>query len=100
MQEKTVTSVTFHATIANSNHQFSAPAEMTLLEAARAAGITLPSSCRNGMCRTCRCLLRSGAVHYRIEWPGLSITEKEDGHVLPCVAYPLSDLVLDEPRVC
>ena len=88
----------FHATLAGSHQQFTAPAEVTLLDAARAAGIILPSSCRNGTCRTCRCLLRSGSVHYRIEWPGLSIAEKEDGYVLPCVAYPLSDLVLDEPR--
>lgn len=88
----------YRVTIAGSDRQCSAPATMSLLEATRHAGITLPSSCRNGTCRTCRCLLRSGEVHYRIEWPGLSITEKEDGYVLPCVAYPLSDLVLDEPR--
>ena len=62
----------------------------SLLENERFTSLALPR---------CRCLLRRGMVHYRIEWPGLSITEKEDGYVLPCVAYPLSDLVLDEPRV-
>jgi hypothetical protein len=33
-------------------------------------------------------------VTYRIEWPGLSGEEKQDGYMLPCVAYPQSDLVL------
>ena len=88
----------YQAALVSLDQQFNAPASMTLLDAARAAGITLPSSCRNGTCRTCRCRLRCGEVHYHIAWPGLSLTEKEDGYVLPCVAYPLSDVLMDEPR--
>ena len=38
--------------------------------------------------------LTSGSVHYRIEWPGLSAEEKQAGYILPCVAYPLSDVVI------
>jgi hypothetical protein len=38
--------------------------------------------------------LESGSVSYRIAWPGLSVEEKKDGWILPCVAYPQSDLVL------
>ena len=33
-------------------------------------------------------------VVYRIEWPGLSLDEKREGCILPCVAYPVSDVVL------
>ena len=88
----------YQVSIANLDRQFNAPATLTLLEASRHAGITLPSSCRNGTCRTCLCRLHSGQVHYQIEWPGISSTEKEDGYILPCVAYPASDLVLDDPR--
>jgi hypothetical protein len=40
----------------------------------------------------------SGRVKYRIEWPGLSAEEKADGYILPCVALPESDLVIDVPR--
>jgi ferredoxin len=69
----------------------------SLLEAAQASGIDLPRSCRNGTCRSCLCKLRSGRVHYRIEWPGLSADEKAEGYVLPCVALPDSDVVLDVP---
>jgi hypothetical protein len=36
----------------------------------------------------------NGTVRYDIEWPGLSAEEKAEGCVLPCVAYPCSDLTL------
>ncbi|MBA4328236.1 MAG: ferredoxin [Polaromonas sp.] len=73
---------------------FDAPAGTPLLLSALQAGLFLDSSCRNGTCRTCLCRLASGQVTYRIEWPGLSAEEKADGYILPCVAYPASDLVL------
>lgn len=73
---------------------FDAPATLPLLLAAELAGLSLASSCRNGTCRTCICRLTSGRVEYRIEWPGLSAEEKQAGYILPCVAYPLSDLVI------
>ena len=28
----------------------------------------------------------------------LSSDEKKDGYILPCIAYPQSDLVIEEPR--
>jgi ferredoxin len=74
-----------------------APADRPLLASALAAGVALRSSCRNGTCRACLCRMRSGSVVYRIEWPGLSPDEKEDGFVLPCVAYPTSDVTLEAP---
>ena len=70
----------------------------TLLQAADAAGIELPSSCRNGTCRTCICQLVSGQVRHIVEWPGLSVDEKDEGWILPCVAEALDDLTLDAPR--
>lgn len=66
----------------------------SLLEAALAAGIPLPRSCRNGTCRACLCPLLSGQIRYRIDWPGLSADEKADGLILPCVALPLGDVVI------
>ena len=73
---------------------FEAPASLPLLQAAELAGQSLASSCRNGTCRTCMCQLTSGQVVYRIEWPGLSAEEKQEGFILPCVAYPSSDVML------
>ncbi|CAB3655445.1 MAG: 2Fe-2S iron-sulfur cluster-binding protein [Achromobacter pulmonis] len=74
--------------------RFEADADTTLLAAAQAAGIKLPSSCRNGTCRACMCLLLAGQVAYRIEWPGLSRDEKDEGWILPCVAQARSALAL------
>ena len=87
----------FRATIAQRGLTFDAPASLALLQSAEAAGLEglrMDSSCRNGTCRTCMCQLVSGEVMYRIEWPGLSREEKQDGCILPCVAYPLSDVVI------
>ncbi len=75
------------------------PANHTLLEAALLFGMRAPNSCRNGTCRTCICRLASGEVGYKIMWPGLSKEEKEEGLILPCVAMPLTDVVLDAPHV-
>lgn len=74
---------------------FDAPASRPLLQSALLAGIFLESSCRNGSCRSCICRLASGQVTYRIAWPGLSAEEKADGFILPCVAYPASDVVIE-----
>lgn len=74
--------------------RFSAPSDRTLLRSAEEAGVPLPSSCRNGTCRTCLQPLAAGEVRYRIPWPGLLPEERAGGWVLPCVAYPASDLAI------
>lgn len=65
-----------------------------LLLSMEQGGSNWPSSCRNGVCRTCIGRLHSGTVRYAIEWPGLSSEEQAEGYVLPCVAYPCSDVHL------
>ena len=87
----------FRASIQPSGWQFDAPESLPLLSAARLAAIDLPASCRNGTCRTCMCRMVSGSVTYRIEWPGLTREEKAEGYILPCVAHPASDVVIDIP---
>ena len=73
---------------------FDAWPEQPLLTSLEAGLINWPSSCRNGTCRTCIGQLASGQVRYEIDWPGLSAEEKAEGYVLPCVAYPCSDVTL------
>ncbi len=88
----------FTVRLAPDGKTFEAPATRPLLEAAELAGVTmLASSCRNGTSRSCICQLSSGQVAYRIEWPGLSPDEKREGFILPCVAYALTDLVIELP---
>ncbi|MEY2893792.1 MAG: hypothetical protein RJA98_3700 [Pseudomonadota bacterium] len=84
-------------TIAPGGFTASVDAGQSLLEAALAAGITLPSSCRNGTCRACFCRIDAGQVRYRVAWPGLSLEEKTEGWTLPCVALPLGDVTLQQP---
>ncbi|MFY8055900.1 MAG: 2Fe-2S iron-sulfur cluster-binding protein [Limnohabitans sp.] len=76
--------------------QYDVEGDLSLLEAADMSRVQLPSSCRNGTCRTCMCRLLSGEVSYAIEWPGLTAEEKAEGYVLPCVARPLSNVVLEQ----
>ena len=82
-----------------SGRSFDADAGQTVLAAAAQAGVELPNSCRNGTCRACLTPLRRGDVHYRIPWPGLLPEERDGRWILPCVAFPLSDLVLQDPGV-
>lgn len=76
--------------------QYDVEGDLSLLEAADFGRVQLPSSCRNGTCRTCMCRLISGTVRYVIEWPGLSAEEKAEGWILPCVAKPTSDVVIEQ----
>lgn len=68
----------------------------TVLQAALAAGLALPSSCRNGTCRACLSRLVAGEIRYLIEWPGVSAEEKSEGYFLPCVACPQTDIVMEK----
>ena len=78
--------------------RFEARADESLLKAGLRAMAPMRSSCRNGTCRTCLCRLDAGEIAYEIEWPGLTREEKAEGLVLPCVARPLSDVVLRYPE--
>ena len=76
---------------------FQALPGQSVLAAALAQGVRLPSSCRNGTCRACLCQLRAGQIAWLIEWPGLSREEKAEGCILPCVATALTPLVIALP---
>ena len=98
MSEKDAEPVaSYRAVLQPSGRSFAAPADRPLLLAAQDAGIPLVSSCRNGTCRACLRPLHAGEVRYRIAWPGLLPEERAGGRwVLPCVAYPASDVVLGD----
>jgi ferredoxin len=87
----------FNARIAPEGGSFDAWPEQTLLHSLEQGGLLWPSSCRSGTCRTCIGHLVSGQVRYEMAWPGLTAEEKAEGCVLPCVAFPVSDVVLKDP---
>ena len=72
--------------------------EQSLLTSLEMGGLNWPSSCRSGSCRTCMCQMTAGQVRYEMDWPGLLPEEKAEGWVLPCVAFPLQDVVLLDPQ--
>lgn len=67
-------------------------AHASILDAALAAGIDLPYSCKGGMCCTCRAKVLEGKVrmdrNYSLEQPDL-----DAGYVLACQSHPLTDTV-------
>ena len=65
------------------------PSAGSLLDAADAAGLSLPSGCRAGQCESCSLPVASGTVAHLGPYDG------EPDHCLTCRAVPVSDLVLD-----
>jgi len=67
-----------------------------VLQAALAAGLNLPHSCKSGHCSSCRARLVAGEIHYPHGRPlGITAEEAESGQVLLCQARPRSDLVVE-----
>jgi CDP-4-dehydro-6-deoxyglucose reductase len=78
-----------------SGREFSAESGSSLLDAASAAGIALPYSCRTGRCSTCKALVQSGQTRPRTKETGLSCEEIEAGWILTCVRSAETDVELD-----
>jgi len=78
-----------------SGREFAAESGVSLLDAASAAGIALPYSCRTGRCSTCKALVQRGQTCPRTEETGLSSEEIEAGWILTCVRSAETDVELD-----
>jgi ferredoxin len=68
--------------------------DMFVLDAARRAGVRLPSSCSKGLCGTCKSKLISGTVDMK-HGGGIRQREIDAGLALLCCSKPTSDLVVD-----
>ncbi|MFG3258462.1 FAD-binding oxidoreductase [Streptomyces sp. NPDC048172] len=66
----------------------------SVLEAAARAGITLPSSCGQGMCGSCATTLEKGSVDMRHNG-GIRPRDIARDRILLCCSTPLEDLVID-----
>lgn len=65
----------------------------TVLAAAQAAGVDLPSSCEAGVCASCRARLLVGEVELISDF-ALDPDERAAGYVLVCQALPRSATLL------
>jgi len=86
-------SFTIHADLDGVRHSFACSADQTVLAAAEAAGVPLPSSCCSGVCTTCAALISRGSVE-QSDAMGVRQELREQGFALLCVAFPRSDLEL------
>jgi ferredoxin len=64
-----------------------APSDRTIYEAANAANVNLPGSCRSGSCSSCAVQLIAGEVD-QSEQSFLDNRQLAEGFILTCVAYP------------
>ena len=92
--------MSFKVTVLPAGREFPVESGQTVLEAALAAGIVLPYSCRNGTCSTCEGRVVSG--EYDAGPAPARILDAADlarGHTLLCQACPSSDLVVEAREV-
>jgi ring-1,2-phenylacetyl-CoA epoxidase subunit PaaE len=76
-------------------HRFVVPNGGHVVDAALAAGVRVPYSCKGGMCCTCRAKLIEGVADMSINF-SLEPWEIEKGFILTCQAVPKSErLVVD-----
>ena len=66
-----------------------------VLDAGIAAGMRLASSCRKGLCGTCKSKLISGKVDMK-HGGGIRQREIDQGMFLPCCSKPLTNLVVEK----
>lgn len=83
----------FEVTLHKSGTTVDVAADQTILEALRAAGHSVVSSCESGTCGTCKCGLIRGEVEHR---DIVLMEEEKQDHIMICVSRAKSGgLVLD-----
>lgn len=92
--------MSFKVTVQPSRHEFIVEDGQSVLDAALAAGIVLPYSCRNGACSTCKGKVLEGAYEGGPNSEQIiPAEEREQGYTLFCQAKPLSDLTIEAHEV-
>src|SRR5690606_35751035 len=92
--------MSFKVTVLPSQHEFTVEDGQSVLDAALAAGIVLPYSCRNGACSTCKGRVVEGTYEGGPNSAQIiSEEEREQGYTLFCQAKPLTDLTIEAHEV-
>ncbi len=77
----------FQVRLAKSGRTIGIPAELTILETLRRAGVDVPSSCESGTCGTCKTVLLHGIAEHR----DLVLSDHErDNRIMVCISRAVS----------
>lgn len=88
--------MTHWVTLKPSGHRFEVPDGMSILQAGLNAGFSLPYSCRQGVCSSCRGAVRDGVLDFGEVHPAyLSEADRAKGFAHLCQAKPLGDLTIE-----
>jgi CDP-4-dehydro-6-deoxyglucose reductase len=88
--------MSFKVTLRPTGHQFQAPSDTSILQAALAAELIIPYGCKDGACGSCKARVISGQIdHARSPVTTLTTTERENGMGLMCCARALSDVEVE-----
>lgn len=68
-----------------------------VLDAFLRQGITIPFSCRDGVCHSCKQIAVSGSIPVAAQ-KGLTGAQCEQGYFLPCSCVPTEDMVIMSPQ--
>ena len=79
---------------ARSGFEVDAAGEVSLLDIAQQAGVSIASACRTGDCGECKAKKCSGEV-LMANTAGLAAGEEDEGYVLTCVGYANGTVTLD-----
>jgi len=92
--------MSFHILIEPGQLRFTAQPGQSILDAAKAADILLPYSCRAGSCSTCKGKVLSGQITVTDSVRHVLMADEiAEGYTLFCQACPQSDLVIEAHQV-
>lgn len=81
--------------IGKESHTLKVKGDKSILQQAMSENIVIPYSCRSGMCSTCKAKCVSGEIKMT-DGHFLSEKDVENGDILTCVSYPVSEKVVIE----
>lgn len=68
-----------------------------VLDAFLRQGVSIPFSCRDGVCHSCKQIAVSGAIPDAAQ-RGLPSAQREQGYFLPCLCVPTEDMEIISPQ--
>lgn len=89
------TTGSFTLVFSKSGKEITCTGEDPILELAEQEGVAIDSSCRSGVCGSCKTRKLQGEVKYSGEPDALDENEQEEGYILTCIAHPIERVVID-----